>query len=1025
MTTSVISTGYGRPALDELRSVVGRVKAEDTLAPVTVLVPNQVASVVARRHLARGVSDEASGIAGLYLSTIDRLAEQLAAPLLAPRRPATRPILAAAWRSALAEQPGMFAQISEHQSTVTALLAVHRELRTLEPGQLDEVAAGTRLAGEVVRLHRAVLARMRDHFYDQSDLLRRATRAVGDDALVGDGLGSVVLYLPEALDRTQENLIAALGDVVPLTVIAGRTGLPRPDRATLTSLRRFTTLDQQAPPVVPTASRVLHASDSDDEVRYVVRELLSDLQAAPSHRLAVLYANASPYARLLHEHLTAAGIRHNGSGSRPTLERSIPQGVVRLLDALLRDLPRATFFEALSAARIQLPDGASAPVISWERISRLAGVVSGQDWDHRLLQYAEREGRRADEERRADDPYLSRIERCERNADGANALREFALSLRSAASAGSDLGWDELSDRGLELFHSLFGEPDDLLTLPPEERNAARDVELALRSVASLVAFEPGAPGLDALLDVLTAELEGAMPRVGRFGEGVFVGPVSAAVGLDLDIVYVVGLSEDQYPGSLHPEPLVGEPLRQASSGALVTQRDRIDTLQRHLLAAFQCAPEVIACFPRGNLRRSQPRLPSRWLMPTLRELTGDYDLVASKWDTVSAPTIIDSPSYATELEQTSLPATEQEWRMRAFRAQTAEVDPIVSAATIMITERSEPSLTRFDGLVTDQHLPDYADGEQAISPTRLEEYASCPHSFFVRRLLNVEPVEHPEEIITISPLEIGTLMHEAMDAMITESTDQLPGFGEPWSPIHHRRLHEHGVRLAAQVEQGGLTGHPRLWRAERARILRDLDRMLLEDDRWRAEHDAEVLASELVFGMDGRPPVRLDLREGMVLLKGKADKIDRTRDGVILVTDIKTGSSSSYKGLEKDPVMEGTKLQLPAYAQAALDDFGGTEARAEYWFVRRDKDHLGVDLTPANLERYRDAIEILTTSICLGWFPAKPPASDYGRQCEFCSPDGIPPEALRRRWTLKRHDVEIERLVSLIDPRAVQGVSA
>ena len=172
--------------------------------------------------------------------------------------------------------------------------------------------------------------------------------------------------------------------------------------------------------------------------------------------------------------------------------------------------------------------------------------------------------------------------------------------------------------------------------------------------------------------------------------------------------------------------------------------------------------------------------------------------------------------------------------------------------------------------------------------------------------------------------------MHEAMDAMITEfAPDRLPDHGEPWSRVHHRRLHDLAVDLAHGVEERGLTGHPRLWQAERARILRDLDRMLRDDDQWRAKLDAKVLASELTFGLGESEPVRLELGDGRgtVLMKGKADKVDVTRHGVLLVTDIKTGSSTSYKKIKKDPVVDGTKLQLPAYAYAARNAFGDNDA--------------------------------------------------------------------------------------------------
>src|SRR5262245_7935046 len=99
---------YGAPAIEALRTVVGRIKRDDPLAPVTVVVPNNLAGLVARRALAHGVGG-APGIAGLEVTTLARLAERQAAPNLAPRRPATGPVVAAAWRAALQHDPGIFA----------------------------------------------------------------------------------------------------------------------------------------------------------------------------------------------------------------------------------------------------------------------------------------------------------------------------------------------------------------------------------------------------------------------------------------------------------------------------------------------------------------------------------------------------------------------------------------------------------------------------------------------------------------------------------------------------------------------------------------------------------------------------------------------------------------------------------------------------------------------------------------------------------------------------------------------------
>jgi len=137
---------------------------------------------------------------------------------------------------------------------------------------------------------------------------------------------------------------------------------------------------------------------------------------------------------------------------------------------------------------------------------------------------------------------------------------------------------------------------------PLEEQYAAAVVETSLAGLATLDAFEPRAD-LQSLTEVLALGFESALPRVGRFGEGVFVGPLSAVIGMDLYRVYVVGLAEDGYPGRLHEDALLPDELRTVTDGELMSARERLDAKHRHLLAAFASAAHVTASFPRGDLR--------------------------------------------------------------------------------------------------------------------------------------------------------------------------------------------------------------------------------------------------------------------------------------------------------------------------------------------------------------------------------------------------------------------------------------
>ncbi|MDX6246785.1 MAG: ATP-dependent helicase/nuclease subunit [Kribbellaceae bacterium] len=1018
--TRIETTAYGAAALERLREVVAGLKGDDPMKPVTLLLPNNLAGVIARRFLA------VSGIAGLYLATLPRLAEQLAGGLLAPRRPATRPIVAATWRTALSKAPGVFEEVADHPSTIQALAAAHRELRDLSESALDKVAAASGLGPDLVRLHRQITGGLMPDWYDETDLLRAASARAEESPAVVAELGALVLYLPQELTQAEAGFVEALGSAAAdLTVIVGLTDVRRADRAVRRSLERIgIDLPTSISKNYPVATEVLNASDADDEVRCVVRDVVAALERTPAHRIAVLYSAATPYARLLHEHLAAARIEVNGPGTRPVHERALGRTLLEVLALVDHDLPRADVFRALANAPTRDFTGERIPVPQWERLSRVAGVVRGDDWDVRLAGYVESERRTAEQEQAAEDPRPAAVRRAQRNAATAQQLHQFATELRRRLNAASLLeSWSELAQSVLGLFQDLLG---DYSSLPVEEQYAAVAVEGSLRGLSTL--DELGTPAsLTVLRDVLDLELQQSLPRVGTFGTGVLVAPLSTSIGLSVDVVYVLGLSEDLYPGRVHEDALLPHRVREAAAPELASFRDRLDEKQRHLLAAFSAgSSRVVASFPRGDLRRSSRRLPTRWLLGTLRSLTGDHALAATEWDQASyGDRMLTSASYAGSLTTATMPATEQDWQVRAASAGLSLADGVVDRARALLRARAADEFTRFDGNLSGvAGLPDYAVDDRVASPTSLESYATCPHAYFVERLLQVEPLESPEDLLVISPLQIGNLIHNSLDAFVSRLAGSLPGYGEPWADEQRSLLLAIGADLADRFEAEGLTGHPRLWQRERLRVLGDLLVLLADDDRWRTLHDASVVASELRFGFDGEPPVEIPVPSGRVLLRGSADKVDLGKDGTIYVTDVKTGGFSRYEAIESDPVAAGTKLQLPVYAYAARARLGeqSTPVEASYWFVRKGGRRIPVPLTEEVADRYVDTLDVIVSSIAAGYFPAKAPeVPDFlWVQCPYCNPDGIGHSEVRSRWERKRNDPTLERLVRLIDPGAL-----
>ena len=1043
-----ILTRYGHDAYDALRAAVAEIKQSDLLAPVAVLVPTHLCGVIVRRTLARGVAGM-NGVAGLTVLTLDRLAEQIAAPALvgSGRRPAIGPVLAAAWRQALDEDAGVFAPVARHRATVQALLAAHRQLREVDGDGLDALAnSGEPITVDLLRLHRRVLAILARHWYDTVDLRRTATDALYRDAGRAAELGTPILFLPQDLPAGTARFVRELDAATPIVTIAALTGDARADAGVRHTLDLFSGPSPSATPAI--ATRIFHASDADDEVRCIVRQLSEALRDMPAHRIAVLYSAAEPYARLLAEHLGAAGITTNGDAVRPTLSRTLARALLGLLALPDHDWRRDELLALLTSAPVRDADGRRTPAARWDRISRAAGVVSGDDWDTRLRGYAEHERAIARQSENSDTPSPGLMRRCERNAEAADALRSFVSSLRDRLEDGTRCTtWPELAEWAAETFGALVGDFDEEPWLPEDEVRAGEKIERVLAGLAGLGTVETTAD-LTALRHTLELELADDLPRHGSTGRGVLVGPLPSAIGLDVDLVFVIGLAEDTAPGRISEDALLPDRARALTAGQLPSVRDRVDRAHRHLLASFAAAPHVVASFPRGDLRRSTLRLPSRWLLPSLREHSANELLSASEWDTAAGEWLDGSSSFAASLTQSATLATDQEWRIRAATAGYPAGDDVLRRALDMVRARSSAELTRFEGDLSGFELPHPSAPDRIVSPTALESWSICPHAYFIARLLHVQPVESPETLILISPIEIGNLIHEVLDRFFAHESERgaVPAASQQWTAGQRVTLARIATEVADEFEARGITGHRLLWAQERNRIVNQLQHVLDDDEAVRAATGRQQVRSELVFGMRGAEPVEILLPDGeSIRFRGAADRVDRVGPAAeplmssavpdapagavdaLVVVDYKSGSERKFTDLgEDDPTAKGTKLQLPVYAHAARAALGDahTAVTAEYWFVRSGK-HVELPLTDHVYRSHTEALAVIASGIKAGLFPHRPPKENGWSgftECEYCDPDAMGTKALFARWQRKRQDPRLARYVALVEPEEVNA---
>lgn len=1050
MTLHLRTTPYGRPALAALADAVREAKSGEPLAPVTVVVPSNHIGVTVRRLLARGTAGEITprgkGTIGVTFLTAYRLAELLGSAHLAGngRRPVTTAVIAAAVRRALRSDPGVFGPVAEHPATEQALVAAYQELTDLSTKSLDRLGAASSRAADTVRLYRAARASLAASWYDEHDLisaalghLERSTDAPLETA--GQAPASLIVYLPQDLTRRSAHLLGALAQHTETTVIAGLTGDSTADRGVYRSLERLGATEEAAGPGPATSSspslplsvpwpvsaegtHIVTTSDPEEEVRVAVDVALGAArEGVPLERLAVLYPTREPYARLLHEHLAAAGVPTNGPAVRSLAESTYGRTLLQLLRLPSRSYRRSDVLGLLTSAPLRRPAGTTTSTPStadWERISREAGVVAGRPhWDQRLTGLAERLDRGAEEieaSQTSHEHEQRRADQQRRRASRVRDLQQLVLELIDTIDeAGrAPRGWAEHVRWLRRTDGRLHGGEAGRSDWPEGERNAAGRVDAALDRLAALDDFDEPC-SLEAFARTLEAELDADLGRTGRFGEGILVAPLTFGVGLDLDLVVVVGLAEGSLPTQLNEDSLLPDHERRQTRGELALRRDYAALQQRQLRAALTGAPRHVLTSPRGDLRASSHRSPSRWLA----EMTTD-DTHALR------PNREEQPSFAHRIGRNSFPATEQEYRLRAGPDNAP--DAVLAAGAKLVDGRRSAAFTRYDGNLAGLDLP--SPTEQIVSATRLETWADCPHSYFMRHLLRVEPVEDPEDQLQISALVKGSLIHEILERFVRAVLPQGPA---TWNDEHRSLLRKVAVDVCDAYEARSVVGRPLFWRRDRARILARLDRFLDEDHHRRHNlapgSPYRSVAAELAFGMPGSElgPTEVSLPDGRTLhFRGSADRVDRTDRGELLVIDYKTGGSASYKVLsEKNPDDRGRRLQLLVYGLAARahDDAAEAPVRAEYWFVndRESLTPIGYEISGEVVAAVSETLTTITDGIAAGIFPAHPTesATDPWVRCRFCNPDGLGVGDLKRAWERKRSDPALAGYVRLAEP--------
>jgi ATP-dependent helicase/nuclease subunit B len=964
----------------EIARIIQQRKAGDPLSAVTLVVDSPLTGTMLRRQLvAEGHLGGGTGNIRL-LTAADLIGEVADCAGVAAPADVPRVVREAVVSAVLATDPGPFAVSATHPSTAQRLSDTLDELEwcALDPDDVTRAsaAAPTTVSKDVLDFIRRVRSTLGALPGGQA---KAALVEEVVDALPHDGsllplakLGSLVVvtqHVPAPLDR----LLGAVAEHIPVYRIRE----------------------------VPSANQALHSvrdcPDPSTEVAFAVRQAAGAMVAgARSEQVAIVYGTSNPYAPLLAAELDRADIAWHG----PTVTTLGATALARVAAVVLTmaaeragdgsGITRPLLLRWIGAAPLQDGDE-RLESWRWRRLIRDNDLFGdAEKWAESLQALANPE-ELADPDDDDAERDLIRQRRLQRQAESAASLAVFLR--RVGETLDRLLGAPTWRDLGEQLWTTLvdYHLQTRWWSIDPAERQTHQRLrELLLHELPALDELTRSLGGAvpeptpTALRQVIDRDLHHRRGRHGDIGAGLHVGPLRTALTLTFEHVIVLGAVEGVLPPTGTEDPLLPDAVRKALREApadLPTTAGRVRSVESEYRSIVSNARTADVTRPRGALPGHATTHPSRYLPksgaePSIR--------VSSCWDSLS---------------RQPWPAVDGDVSLRDLLADPDEVPEPLEAPVAAARAAWRAEFDRFHGDLSDagSGKPVWDITSRPLSASAVESFLHCPYHFFVQRVLGFSTDEIVDEIDEVTPRDLGTLLHRALDVLVGRARDEgwLPGPGEPWPDDAETKLRSlFDAEVDAATAQGR-TGWAPSWQHRYEQVVATFGGLLDKDtSQVRSDPPTAPHASELGFGGDDDFPVTVTLDDGTIVgLRGAIDRVDLSADGAAVgIVDYKTGKSSTFRkqlgmpGRRSDPE-EREKIQDLVYDAAARTAYPSAD-QVDVWFVFVPDDGevtvLNADHEP---DRPRRLVEILTDlhkAGVQGRFPPKPRGGrDYCPVCE------------------------------------------
>jgi ATP-dependent helicase/DNAse subunit B len=782
---------------------------------------------------------------------------------------------------------------------------------------------------------------------------------------------------------------------------------------------------------------IIGAAGNHDEIVQIARRvkgLLASGDARPDE-IGVVFRMLRPTAQRVHEVFSEFGIPYYLDALPRVIAAPIIKTLLQLLRLAEEDWPFRRLVATLENNTLTALESHSRLTADW--LVRDLQIAAGRN---ELLQAI---GRMVDEQARLDELSEHQQRRVAAAVVALPVLRQLAGALDELPKVATPREWCEaLRTIGGRL--GLHSSESDVLRRQscgdqlPSDLSSSADAEVVdavawnvlvqhlaeiERLAMTIGGSKPQWSRRELLPHLIEVSAHAAIPQLQDDAGRVRVLSALAARHISAKHLFLAGMSEQAFPAP-QPAGLYSDAQYRAiekTIGMRAGSDSKSTRPQEEMLLFYEIitrARETITISYPALDDKAQSLPPSSYVTE-IERVIGEKNVAPCRKQPQLAPVPCDG-----------LPLCPSDWRLQAVDSalngdrtllaglmrSDAAAGRAIEAGLSVIHARSRPDFGRTDGLLASvairERLARRFGAQHYWSPTQWEHYASCPYSFFLRDVLDFQPLG--DLTLATDFRRRGGLLHQLL------------------ADFH--REHMHAGSAAADQRHFSARMQSALDAAVSTGPQSGIDAALLELDRRQVARWVEKYYDHWMNymsekgGLDEPPvPTHFELRFGparageissddpnstdtafeldiggeTLRVTGRIDRIDVGRAGgrtVFTVIDYKTGRTPSLK---PEQIASGERLQLPIYVAAAQALFFGGQATpvsAGYWTMDRGFDRRGAlnvlqeaIADPANTDEWDDLrrqaiaqIREFVAQIRHGDFPVYSRDEHCTGRCEF-----------------------------------------